>query len=98
MLPRAVAVKLGQVTGLGSSVRLQFLASVRGQVQDSNLSIFESATDSADASASLATDVHHAMVARSSRTSVGEYSNASDTSIDTVIFGTVSVSPPKAAG
>lgn len=51
------------------------------------MSVLESATDSADSSASLATDVHHALVARSSRTSVAEYANASDTSLDTVANG-----------
>ena len=70
-------------------MRLQFLAFASGPVQDSNLSVFESATDSADSSASLATDVHHALVARSSRTSVAEYSNASDTSLDTVANGSL---------
>ncbi|CAE7907092.1 unnamed protein product, partial [Symbiodinium necroappetens] len=55
--------------------------------QESNFSVLES-TDSADSSSSLA-DVHHALVARSSRTSVAEYSNASDTSLDTVANGKV---------
>eukprot|EP00439_Symbiodinium_sp_Y106_P040354 s5574_g4.t4 len=58
--------------------------------QESNLSISESATElaAAESSASqFATDVHNALADRSSRTSLGEYSNASDGSLDTVANG-----------
>ena len=55
--------------------------------QESNVSMWESATDSAGRSNTSIAAVHGALIARSSETSMGERANASDMSLDTVASG-----------
>ena len=63
------------------------LLAVLEPVQESDVSNWESATDSAERSnASMVTHIHDALIARSSQTSM-ERANASDASLDTVANG-----------
>ncbi|CAE7829487.1 unnamed protein product [Symbiodinium sp. CCMP2592] len=55
--------------------------------QESNVSMWEYATDSAGHSNTSVAAVHGALIARSSKTSMGQHANASDMSLDAVASG-----------